>query len=493
MSSEKKNKFRPWDRFGIRFKLVSYFLVVFGVIFSLFSAGMYHYISEVHRREFDAALNNYVVDLGHSLDDELLAAKVPTEFRSDSEMILPFSLGETLLQVSNSAGQIVIRSKNLENLPTPFPPPIYSIALEERASFSDIRIKRAPDSSAKENHFRLVSHAFHRQNLGDFVVQAAVPMILLERQHEGLLMFLALTVPLALALAGLAGLLFSRRAMGPVGAIIEKANEIEARRLSERIPVPESRDEIHELALTLNGLLDRLERSFKSQEEFVADASHQLKTPLAILKGELEIFSKQEHTAEDLGLFLESAKQEVNDLTHMVEDLLTLAHADRYGIGENKTRFRIDEKLMESVSRFSRYAEKRAIRLSVDLHPNAEVTGGSFEIEGEPELVRSMIENLLDNAIKYSPEGTTVAISLEEKDKQIKLRVVDQGPGISKEALPNVFKRFYRSDSVRSTVSGSGLGLSLVQKIAEIHGGAVSAESSTGGGSIFTLELPRQC
>jgi len=450
---------------------------------------MYSYISEVHRKEFDAALYNYVVDVAHSLDGDVLSGrKSSADFLSGTELILPFSLGQTLLQVHDPEGKVLIRSKSLGRGVLP----LASLApgLQKDPLFGDVRLNSELHGDGR-NRYRMVSHVFHQAEFGDFVVQAAVPMILLDRQREGLLMFFALAVPLTLGLAGLAGLLFSRKAMAPVAAIIQKANEIEARHLGDLIPVPECRDEIRELALTLNGLLHRLEKAFKSQEDFIADASHQLKTPLAILKGELDLFSSKTNDPGELNLFLESARQEINDLSRMVEDLLVLARADRYGGAEFKSRFRVDEKIMESVSRFSRFAEQKKINLTVDLHPASD-PDADFEFEGEPELIRSLIENLLDNAIKYSQSGGTISVVLEDKVNSLVLKVSDGGPGISRVVLPHIFKRFYRSDLTRNTVGGSGLGLSIVKKIAEIHGGQIEAQSTEGVGTVFTLSLPRE-
>lgn len=480
MSSAKRTS---WFRsLGIRSQLVIFFLGAFGILFSLFAIGMYNYITRIHRQEFDAALFNYVVDTSHSLKSELLSVgKNPDEVLSGSEMLLPFSIGETLLQVSDPSGHIVWRSKNLGYRRLP--------PIESQLHFRDVSLSK-PDQDQKAR-YRMVWLRFEK-NKNNYIIQAAVPMILLDRQEQAFLIFLLVSVPLTLFLAGVAGYALSRRAMGPVAAMISKANEIEARHLSERIPVPQNRDEIQKLAITLNGLLNRLEMAFESQEAFIADASHQLKSPLSILKGELEIFRRKERSAEELNAWLESASQEIAYLSGIVEDLLLLARASQKEM-ESPTRvFRFDERVMECVARLTPLAQGRQIRLAMDFHPENE-SEQSFEMRGDPELVRAMIENVIENAIKYSQVNSRVDIGLFEKHHLLILEVKDQGAGIPPDALPHVFDRFFRAQAHQNSVSGSGLGLSIVKRVAALHGGIVEARNlSESGGAFFRITLPKQ-
>lgn len=456
------------SRLGIRAQLVLFFLAVFGGLFVLFSVGMYAYIAEIHRDEFDAALYNYVVDASHSL-----GAAPQEDVLFDSELILPFSMGETLLQVTSPDGVLVVKSHNLGTHTLP-------LRHREGTFFDDIRLAGG--------RYRMVSHSFAREASNQqYLIQAAVPMILLDRQAEGLLMFLSVAVPLLLVLAAISGLFFSRRAMAPVAAIIDKTRDIEARHLSERIEIPSSRDEMRELALTLNGMLDRLERVFRSQEAFITDASHQLRTPLSILKGELEVFSQRARSPEELQDFLQSARQEIDYLSRIVQNLLVLAQADSEGGHRMRQRFRFDEKLLESIARFTGPAEKKNVQLNVDLQPGED----SFELEGDPELMRSLQENLLDNAIKYSPPGSKVSVRLEETTDSLRFSVRDHGRGIPPDALPQLFNRFYRAEATRHDVPGSGLGLAIVHRIAQLHGGAVKAENVEGSGALFTVVFPK--
>ncbi len=466
---------RRFSHLGIRAQLVWLFVGVFGVFFVLFSAAAFIYISKSQQKEFDSALYNYVIDVSHSID--LSHLKSSPHAPQETEMILPFSVGETLLQISDEKGRVLLRSRSLGSRTLPH---------QEQEVFSDIPLLVA----GVETRYRSVSHLVRRADVGAFFVQAAVPNILLDRQKEALLTFLSVAVPLLLCLAALFGFWFSRRAMAPVSAIIAKANEIEARHLSEAIPIPESRDEIRDLAVTLNGLLRRLEKAFKSQEEFVSDASHQLKTPLAILKGELRLLQKSERTESDVEAFILSASQEIDYLSKMVEDLLMLAAMDAEAVDDQMGWIALDEKLVESISRFEKLSQSKNVRFSLNLE-SEDPSESPFSLRGEPELLRSLMENLLDNALKYSPVGETVGVSLTATSERLELRVEDRGPGIAEGYLEKLFERFYRSESTRDEISGSGLGLAIVRRIAEWHKGKVTSSNRSGGGACFRVTFPR--
>ncbi len=493
-------RLKLWNRLGLRGQLIVLSLVIFGGIFTTFSAAMFWYIDRIHRTEFDTALYNYVVDVAHRLRPIHLTDEPPYEFLSNQEMILPFSHGETLLQVSRLDGTPVIRSANMGGRTLPFLGLDQKMGAPVVARYRDLRWSPGGDARAAQR-YRAVSYVFHHPELGGFVVQAAVPMIHLNTQHESLVIFFFVSVPILLLIAALGALGLTRRAMRPVSAMAAKAEEIEAHHLSERIPVPEFRDEIQQLALTLNNLLDRLEKAFRSQEGFIADASHQLKTPLSILKGELEVFRQGRRTPEELEAFLDSAASEIQYLSQMTGDLLLLAQIDNEEMATGTSSFRLDEKLLECVSRRARLAKARQVELNVELQPPEDgrrdgetellhCVRNDFEYEGEPELIRSLIENLVDNAVKYSPMGGTAKVKLSQTPSYFELTVSDDGPGVTPAALPHIFNRFYRTESARQKASGTGLGLAIVKRIAELHGGTVKVMNRPEGGAHFVIQLP---
>ncbi|MBY0370484.1 HAMP domain-containing histidine kinase [bacterium] len=479
---------RRFNRLGVRPRLVLMFVAVFGVFFLAFSTGIFFYIAKTQKKAFDVSLYNYALDVSRSSDLVAIGeGQEPREMKVHSEMMLPFSLGETRLEVTDIAGQVLMHSRNLKDGTLPYTLEKFKELKDSRAVYEDIYL---PAADGSPQHFRMISHRAHRPGVGDFVVQAAVPMVLLDAQRESLIRFFGITIPLMLLGAAIGAFFISRKAMAPVSEIIERTNEIEAKHLSEQLPIPESRDEIRDLAVTLNGLLRRLEKAFRSQEAFIADASHQLKTPLSILKGELDIFAKGRRTPEETEQFVVSAAQEIEYLSKMVEDLLILARMEAAGGVFDFQPLQLDEKLTDIAARIERSPLSRGVSFSIQLH-TAEDNDSPFSIRGEPELLRAMIENLLDNAVKYSPEKGTVLAELADTRNSLKLRVQDNGAGISELALKRVFERFYRQESTRDSVSGTGLGLSIVQRIAHLHGGRVKAGNQPGAGAAFEVVFPK--
>jgi signal transduction histidine kinase len=273
-----------------------------------------------------------------------------------------------------------------------------------------------------------------------------------------------------------------------VKLIIQKANAIEANQLKERVPVPDSRDEIFNLAVTINSLLSRLEKAFQSQERFIADASHQLKTPLAILRGELDLLLKKERSSEEVDAFLRSLSQEIDHLSKMVEDLLLLARTDAGVETFLFEKVRLDEVLIGEVARLEKLARTKSVKLKLNVDPNIK----DFEVKGDVDLLKCLFHNVIENAIKYSPESSPIEVdlkqSLGDNDKLI-VEVRDQGPGIAPEELDKIFERFHRSANARNLGLGAGLGLAVAKKIADLHGAEIAAKSLKSQGSQFTVQI----
>jgi signal transduction histidine kinase len=273
--------------------------------------------------------------------------------------------------------------------------------------------------------------------------------------------------------------------------MIEKSQVIGVTNLSERLPLPAARDEVHSLAVTLNNMMDRLEKSFQSQERFVADASHQLLTPLTILKGELEQAQRQGHwSATDI----ESLLQEVDRLAKLVQDLLLLARVDA---GQSRLQFSplfLEEVVLEAIARAERLARLRQIRISFNIHSSE--SNERAALNGAEDLLFHLVLNLLENAVKYSPDGGAVSVSLEQSPSSQILTVKDSGPGISIADQDLIFERFRRGSSQPSPkpVMGYGLGLAIASQIAHLHKGRLWAENQVNSdgsiaGAVFHFEI----
>jgi len=292
-------------------------------------------------------------------------------------------------------------------------------------------------------------------------------------------------IPVALVVSVGGGWFLAARSLKPVDDITRAARAISAQNLDRRIHYTGVDDELGRLVATFNEMISRLQLSFSQVQQFSSDASHELRTPLTILRGELELaLRSKKQTSEEYRQILSSALDETIRMTTIVDNLLTLAKAD---MGSAKISMQ-DVWLRPIIKELHEDSEMLAER------KNIKVTLGSVDdalVLGDPIRLRQLFLNLLDNAIKYTPEQGTVELSLLRENGLAKVRVKDTGIGISPEEQKKIFNRFYRVDKARSReMGGTGLGLSISKWITEIHGGSISIESEVNKGSIFTVTLP---
>jgi heavy metal sensor kinase len=299
------------------------------------------------------------------------------------------------------------------------------------------------------------------------------------RRLEALLLFAG---PAALLAAGVGGWWLARRALQPVARMTGEAAEIGVHRLDERIEVPDTADEVARLAETLNAMLDRLERGVAEQRRFAADASHELRSPLAVMAAEIDVSLRKGDLPPEAREILASAREEVAWMTRIVEDLLTLARIDEGRLDLVRAPVDLREVAGAVASKFATVAERRGVRVDAG--------GAPAVVAGDRERLEQVVANLVDNAVKFSGADSTVHIRSWRDGDEAGLTVSDGGPGISAEALPRVFDRFFRVDPARSrSDGGSGLGLAICREIVDAHGGRIRAASAPGSGSSFTLSL----
>ncbi len=475
---------KRFSRFrSIRTRLTALFVAIFGTTLVAYCSLLYYSFRNTHQAEFDATLFNHTVDVAQAIDFNLFGdLAVRPNLLTESEKVFPFSLGNAFLQIRRPDGTLIARSRALGNGELPYTAADREILLQRKAGLRTIRLKGA--------NYRLITYLIERPLVPRLLLQIAVPMTLIEKERQALLFFFLTSIPLVLIIAALGGLYLSRHALAPLRGIIHKARDISANQLSERLPVPDVEDEFKQLAVTLNELLTRLQLAFESQERFIADASHQLKTPLAIIRGELDLMRSQKRSPEEMSDFLASASQEIDYLSTMVEDLLLLARVDAGIDSLSFQQLRGDELLMDIVARLEIYARRKNVNVKLNLR--AEDEGANpFEFKGDPELLQCLIRNLLENAIKFAPEGSDIQVSAKDEPDSVVIEVADQGPGIPEELLPKVFERFYRAEGTRDKVSGVGLGLPIAKRIAEVHGGSLGVASQPGAGTTFEARIKK--
>lgn len=264
--------------------------------------------------------------------------------------------------------------------------------------------------------------------------------------------------------------------------MVEAARRIEAEDLSKRLPALPSDDELGRLATVLNDMLARLEQSFGAVRRFSADAAHELRTPLTIIKGEIEVALRSSQDPAEIRQALTSCLEEVDRLNALMEDLLLMARMEAKALSTPASPVNLAEVVQEAAPALTELANRAENHCTV-------IATTPLWVQGYESLLFRLVFNLAENAIKYTPRGGTIDVTLEQQSSAAVLQVKDNGPGITAEAQQHIFDRFYRGDPSREG-SGTGLGLALVRSIAELHHGQVTVSSTLGRGSFFRVTLP---
>ncbi len=290
-------------------------------------------------------------------------------------------------------------------------------------------------------------------------------------------------IPIVLLVACLGGYWLSRRALAPVDEITTVAKSISVQNLSKRLTVPQTGDELARLSITWNEMLERLEGAVKRITQFTADASHELRTPIALIRATADLALRRERDSAEYRAALRDIETEAVRMGRLTEDLLTLARADSAGLEMPLSPVDINALVTEVIRKSETLAEAKGIQMTADLRQQAAVAAANES------AIRRLLLILIDNALKHTPAGGSVKVSTAECGHGIALTVKDSGEGIGADSLPHIFERFYRADASRERNGGVGLGLSIAQTIAHAHGTKIEAESAPGAGSSFRLVL----
>lgn len=315
-------------------------------------------------------------------------------------------------------------------------------------------------------------------------LQAIQPLAPVQDALESLSRQMLLGFPLALLLAAVGGLFLARRALAPVDRITSTAATLSASDLSQRIGYHGPTDELGRLATTFDAMLDRLAAAFARERRFTADAAHELRTPLAALKGRVEVaLSRPRSTGEHVATLYALAK-DIDRLARLSGDLLLLARLDDGELRPEHEQVRLDDLLPSVAESLRDLVEAQGLRLQTDLTPEIIVSGDVSQLS-------RLFLNLLDNAVKFTPAGGSIVVRLNVEQTNAVVAVSDSGPGIPPEQLPLLGRRFYRGSADRARgVGGSGLGLAIAGELARAHGGTLSIDSAPGQGVIVTVRLP---
>jgi heavy metal sensor kinase len=475
----------------LRARLTLWYSVILTIFLLLFSLTSYLLFSKAADRRTDADL----ADLGNSFlvtfQDELKDPDNSGGLQSAAQQAtLEHRVRDTVFFIVDPDGKIAFSSGDV----LPSSPSVDSMVARALASSGFQSFVSAASQSdhtfqtmaTDRGGFRAYARRFSLDGRG----WSLVVLRSLHPQRE-LLEQIRLTfawlIPLGVLLAGVGGYFLARKSLAPVAAMGEQVERISAANLHERLAVRNASDELGRLARTFNELLDRLDQTFERQRRFISDASHELRTPISILRGEAEVaLSQAKRSPEEYRESLAVLQQEAQRLANIVEDLFTLTRADAGEYRLARSDFYLDELAADCVRATRTLAQAKNISL-------AAVAPHEMPVRADEDLLRRMILNLLDNAIKYTPAGGRVSLACSVAPEGYQLSVTDSGPGIPAEMQSRIFERFFRIDRARSRTGrdgGAGLGLSIARWIAEAHLGRLDLARSDATGSEFKAHIP---
>lgn len=382
---------------------------------------------------------------------------------------------DLFIQIRDSAGHI--RYSTPASLLLPFPAAGIAAAREGKVWVETV-------TASNGEAVRLYSQpVFLPQAASGVVLVGASLAPLQSALLRVVLEFLGLA-PLVLLLGLLGSFWLAKRALQPVTRMTRVARTLQEGDWHARVPVPQSQDELHLLAVTFNELLDHLEHLVMRQRRFLSDASHELRTPVAALRSMIDVALDQPRSGENDLTLLRDLEAQTERLGHLITDLLTLARGDEGQIHFERERVRLDQLVRDVTIALEPLAQERGILLEVQSQTPVFVLGDEARL-------MQVIMNVLDNALAYTGKGGQVTLQVETRGAEALIGIRDTGIGITAEHLPHIFERFYRVETARSRkTGGSGLGLAICQWIVSLHGGSISVQSQEGQGSLFTISLP---
>jgi len=393
------------------------------------------------------------------------AAEVPRELEEFAKL----RTGGLLLKVTGGSGATIYEAPELGRIRDRSPG-------DAQREFRTIEIDDQQYRAARER-FEIDGESFQ--------IEVAASTEAFDQAIDRFRLIEWLVAPLLLVLASAGGYWMSRRALSPVDEIIRSARNIGGQNLAERLIVPRAQDELRRLTETLNEMLARLDAAFRRITQFTADASHELRTPVALMRTSAELALRKPRTEGEYREALEQVLAASERTSALIENLLELARADAGAAVLQRTSGDLREPVRAAVR------QAGALAAAKSLHFSEQIPGEPVRAVADAPAIERLTLILLDNAVKYTPAGGKVDITLTTMNGVATITVRDSGEGISGEDLPHIFDRFYRADKARSGVTGgAGLGLSIGRWIAEAHGGTIQARSTSGSGAIFEARIP---
>lgn len=456
----------------IKSRLTLWYLSVFGTILVTAAAALYLTFASNERDAIDGELRDYTA---------ILLLRTNLESRKVSDIFEDLQEAKERVNLRFRAVRIILTMRDSI---------VYDSTSGFRPSFIDSLQPLIPEREgsrygtiwADDQEFRILAVRSATPSQEEFSIVMVTSLTRLDDRLRRFRDIMLALVPLALIIAGVGGWLLARSALAPVSRIRQTARAIGSTNLSERVPVGRANDELSELARTFNEMITRIEDTFRAHRRFVADASHDIRTPLMTLGMRINHLLKGKDATEEQRIELKACNAEVDRLGRLAGDLLLLARADAHQLSMAVERTRLDDLVFACVEGLDRIARERGVALWLDMED-------PIEVSCDPMQMQRALSNVIENAIRYSDQSGTVHIKLGLMQKEGVLSVHNDGEIIPEEELPQVFDRFYRGLSSR-TRTGSGLGLSIARMIVQAHQGDIVVTSGRKTGTTVTIRLP---
>jgi heavy metal sensor kinase len=458
----------------IKWRLTIWYGVVLSLILVTFACGIFIYFRNSLQDSIDAKIRSIGEVLSSSMT-ETHNSSVFGNFERYLENVLGRKPKGKFIQIMDTSGRIGAKMSDIEGeaLPTSFN------ALE-RAMRGEIVYETIERTKPR---LRMVTIPIMEKKKVTSVVQVGTSLEDFDETIKKLLLIMIISIPTSISVTIVVGYFMAKKALRPVDQIRRAAVKISSSNLDEKIDIAGRRDELGRLAETFNAMIGRLKDAFQRVNQFSIDVSHELKTPLTILKGETEVALRKEREKDDYQKLLLSNLEEIDRMSCIIDDLLLLSKADTKDIKLNIEEIALRDLIMGVCMNMKVVADKKEVVLQTGEMEDVRVKGDELKL-------RRMIVNIVENGIKYSQTGGKVIVSSYVNDGYAQIDVKDEGIGISEQDIKYVFDRFFRADRSRKRESGSGLGLSISRWIAEAHKGSIEVKSQPAQGSIFTIKLP---